>query len=111
MTVGTQSIPGVNSEDWYRVIVSADESVGTYWVKVYNDAGTLVGETTAEAMSSTYTETQKYFCFQGTYPVDLASFKIYTPTASTMTVNTEAKTIQVPRNRCKQCNSRINCYS
>ena len=96
LTVGTQSIPGVNSEDWYRVIVSADESVGTYWVKVYNDAGTLVGETTAEAMSSTYTETQKYFCFQGTYPVDLASFKIYTPTASTMTVNTEAETIQVP---------------
>lgn len=96
LTVGTQSISGVNSEDWYRVIVSADESVGTYWVKVYNDAGTLVGETTAEAMSSTYTETQKYFCFQGTYPVDLASFKIYTPTASTMTVNTEAETIQVP---------------
>ena len=30
LTVGTQSIPGVNSEDWYRVIVSADESVGTY---------------------------------------------------------------------------------
>ncbi|MBQ8301765.1 MAG: hypothetical protein IJX57_07395, partial [Clostridia bacterium] len=96
LTVGTQSITGLNSTDWFRIVVSADESAGTFWAKVYDDAGTLVGEVADEPLATTSTATQKYFCFQGTYPLDLASFKIYYPTASTLTINTEAETVQVP---------------
>lgn len=98
LTVGTQSISGLNGTDWFRIVVSADESAGTCWAKVYSNDGTLLGEIADEALLSTATATQKYFCFQGSYPLDLASFKIYYPTAASLTINTEAETIQVPEN-------------
>ncbi|MGN0164447.1 MAG: hypothetical protein ACI4EA_12860, partial [Candidatus Ornithomonoglobus sp.] len=96
LTIGTQSINGINATDWYRIVVSADESAGTYWAKVYDNDGALVGETSDEPLLATASNTQKYFCFQGTYPLDLASFRIYYPTAASMTINTDAETIQVP---------------
>lgn len=112
LTVGTQSITGLNASDWYRVVISADESVGTYWAKVYTAGGELVGETDPESLNTAlqtnnkgatvegglmaYKLSQKYFCFQGTYPVDLASFKIYYPTISSISVNSEMDTISVP---------------
>ncbi len=96
LTIGTETISGLNSENWFRIVVSADESAGTTWVKVYDESGALVGEASDIAMESTYTSTQKYFCFLGTYPVDLASFRIYYPTISTMTVSSESEVVQVP---------------
>ena len=95
LTVGTQSVSNLNSTDWFRIIASADESADTCWVKVYNSAGSLVGEVADEPLLTTSDSTQKYFCFYGTYPVDLASFRIYYPTASGITINSE-DTVQVP---------------
>ena len=115
LNIGTQSISGLSNDHWFRIIVSADESAGTYWAKVYDEDGNFVGETTSESLYAanakkienkvavdieppvpSYTMSQKYFCFQGTYPVDLASFRIYYPTPASLTVNTDAETIQVP---------------
>lgn len=95
LTLGGQSITGLNQTDWFRIVASADESAGTVWVKVYNEAGELVGEVADEPLSSTASENQKYFCFQGTWPVDLASFRIYSPSVGQMTVN-GAETVSVP---------------
>lgn len=95
LTVGTESISGLNSDDWFRIVVSADESTDTLWVQVYDEEGTLVGETETELLDTASSD-QKYFCFQGTYPVDLAKFKIYTPTAAAITVNSDTDTISVP---------------
>lgn len=96
LTVGTQTITGLNTTDWFRILVSADESAGTFWVKVYDKDGTLIGMVEDETLLSTYTATQKYFCLYGTYPVDLASFKIYYPTAGELTINADKETVQVP---------------
>lgn len=95
LTVGTQSISGLSSENWYRIVVSADESAKTCWIKVYDEDGTLKGSIDGEPLLATASEVQKYFCFQGTYPVDLASFRIYYPTASAIVLD-GAETIQVP---------------
>ena len=95
LNVGTESITGLNQTDWYRIVVSADESAGTFWAKVYDNSGKLLGEQHDLALASTASAGQKYFCFQGTYPVDLNSFRIYYPTAAKLTVN-GPETVQVP---------------
>ena len=94
LTVGTGSIDGLSNDKWYRVVVSADESSNKLWAKVF-DGATLVGEVDDQELAATSTATQNYFCFMGTWPVDLASFRIYKPSAATVTV-TGADSISVP---------------
>lgn len=96
LTMGNQSITGLNSTDWFRVVVSADESSGIGWMKVYDNEGGLVGAIDNEPLLGTASDIQKYFCFNGTYPVDLAKFKIYYPTASTLNISGGDGVLQVP---------------
>lgn len=96
LKLGNQSISGLNSEDWFRIVVSADESAGTSWLKAYNSEGTLLGEIDAEPLLSTASAGQKFFAFMGTFPVDLAKFRIYYPTTASLSVNGGDGVIQVP---------------
>lgn len=112
LKVGTQTISGLNGTDWFRVIVSADESAQTYWVKVYNNNGDLVGEVDAESLNAANATSSKgdaldpatpawerdqvYFCLAGTFPIDVASFKIYYPTTASITIDGGDGVIQVP---------------
>lgn len=110
LTVGTQKISGLNNTDWFRIVTSADESIGTHWVKVYNNAGELVGEVDSEPLNTAfevdnkgnkksdtpaYKLGQKYFCVGGAFPIDLASFRVYKPTVSSIAI-TGQDTISVP---------------
>lgn len=96
LTVGTQSISGLNSTDWFRVIISADESVGTFYVKVYNADGELVGEALDETLASTYKESQRYFCLApGNGTTNLKKFSVYYPTVGSIAI-TGSDTISVP---------------
>lgn len=95
LTVGTGSIGGLSNDKWYRVVVSADESSNKLWAKVF-DGATLVGEVDDQELAATSKATQNYFCFMGTWPVDLASFRIYSPTIGTIDLNATADTISVP---------------
>ncbi|MBQ3464015.1 MAG: hypothetical protein IJH36_13115, partial [Clostridia bacterium] len=94
LTVGTESIDGLSNDKWYRVVISADESSNKLWAKVYDEA-TLVGRIDDQELATTATASQSYFCFVGTWPVDLASFRIYKPSAATVTV-TGTDSINVP---------------
>ena len=95
LTVGAQTINGLNTTDWFRVVISADESAGTCWAKAYKDDGTLLGEISDEPLLSTATNNQKYFAFSVGGNIDIASFRIYYPQVGSMQINTEGNTEQV----------------
>ncbi len=95
LTLGTETVSGLNANEWYRIVVTADPSVQKVGVEVYNNAGELMGEI-ADVDMSNDTVTQKYFCFQGTWPMYLNSFKAYLPALESITVGASADVVKVP---------------
>ena len=107
---GVDVATGMNNNEWYRIIVSADESTNKGWAKVYTKDGALLGESETISLNMAnaqdrngndlspttpaYKQGQTAFCF-GDTNVDLASFRIYKPSAATVTV-TGADSISVP---------------
>ncbi len=117
LTLNGQSVvdSGMSKDEWYRIVVSADETAKVCWAKVYKNDGMLLGEaedisintanakqkdgkTDEDPATPCYTLDQKYFCVTGGFPVDLASFRIYYPSIGNITINTQggAEQLQVP---------------
>lgn len=96
-TIGSESISGVNANEWYRIVVSADASVQKVSMTVYSSTGTKLGEISDIDMTNNES-VQKYFCFSGTWPMYLNSFKAYKPVLSSMTVASDKDTVKAPEN-------------
>ncbi len=97
LTLGTESISGINANEWYRVVVTADASIQKASMIVYDAAGNKLGEINDIDMANN-DSVQKYFCFMGTWPMYLNSFKAYKPTLSSMTVGSDSSVVKVPEN-------------
>ena len=97
LTLGTEHITGINANEWYRFVVSADASVQKVSVTVYNSADVKVGEINDMEMAND-DAVQKYFCFQGTWPMYLRKFEAYKPVLSAMTVGAGTDVVRVPEN-------------
>ena len=95
ITAGTETISNVPTNEWVDVVVSSDPSIGTYTVSAYSIDGELLGTTEEVAIEDNVTA-QRYFCFQGTFPMYLQSFEAYRPTLDTMVINSEADVVKVP---------------
>ena len=95
LTIGTETVSGVNANEWYRIIVSADPSINLASMTVYDNSGNLVGSVNDVAMTEA---TGKYFSFTGTWPMYLNSFKAYKPSLSSIAVSADAETVKVPEN-------------
>ncbi len=95
LNAGGSSIPGLGT-GFNRIVVSADESAGTFWVKAYDLEGKLLGTLEDLPLAATATGTQKYFSFQGGWPVDLNSFRIYYPTVGSLEVTGNDGVVQIP---------------
>ncbi len=95
LTLGTESITGVNANAWYRIVVTADPSVQKVGVTVYDSTGAEVGS--ISDIDMTYPDTnQKYFCFYGTWPMYLNTFKAYKPALESIVVGSNADAVRVP---------------
>ncbi len=97
LTLGTESVSGLKTNEWYRIVVSADASIQKASVAVYDSTGALLGKVEDADMAND-TSVQKYFCFAGTWPVYLNSFKAYKPVLGTMVVGSESDVVKVPEN-------------
>lgn len=95
ITAGTETISGVNKNEWVDIVVSADPGIQKYSVSAYKTDGTLIGAVSDIDMTNNES-VQKYFCFNGTYPMYLNSFKAYKPTLSTISVGSASDTVKVP---------------
>lgn len=95
LTLGTETVSGLNTNEWYRIVVTADPSVQKVGVEVYNNAGELMGSVLDVDMTND-TTTQKYFCFIGTWPMYLNSFKAYLPALESISVAAGTDVVKVP---------------
>ena len=94
LTFGTESISGINANEWYRFVISADPSIQKASIAVYK-GDAKVGE--IEDIDMTNNDSvQKYFCFSGTWPMYLNSFKAYKPVTATVTVGSDKDVVKVP---------------
>lgn len=95
LTLGTKSITGINANEWYRFVVSADPSVQKVSVTVYDSSNDKVGEIEEVEMTND-SSVQKFFCFQGTWPMYLKSFEAYRPVLSSLAVGSSDDVVSVP---------------
>ena len=95
IVAGTETIEGVNANEWVDIVVSADPSVQKYSIAAYKTDGTLIGSASDIDMANN-DSVQKYFCFMGTYPFYLNSFKAYKPSISSISVNSAEDVVKVP---------------
>lgn len=86
LTFGSDSI-NMNANEWYRFVISADPSIQKASIAVYK-GDTKVDEIEDVAMTNN-DSVQKYFCFIGTWPMYLNSFKAYKPVTGTLTVGAD----------------------
>ncbi len=93
LTFGEESISGINANEWYRIIVSADPSINKASLMVYGGAGELLGSIEDVDMGSSEA---KFFAFNGTFPMYLNSFEAYKPLVGSLTLNAPAETLKVP---------------
>jgi len=93
LALGTESISGINANEWYRIVVSADPSINKVSLMAYDSTGNLCGSIEDVDMGSS---DARYFAFNGTYPMYLNSFEAYKPLVGTLTVNSLADTLKVP---------------
>ncbi|MBQ7398091.1 MAG: hypothetical protein IJW09_04610, partial [Clostridia bacterium] len=68
LTLGTESVSGVNANEWYRIVVTADASVQKVSMAVYIMVGENLGEVLDQDMAND-ASVQKYLCFFGTWPM------------------------------------------
>ncbi len=94
LNLGSESISGLNANEWYRFVISADPSIQKVSAAVYQ-GNTKLGET-ADVDMANNGSVQKYFCFIGTWPMYLNSFKAYKPVLATLAVASDADTVKVP---------------
>ncbi len=95
LSAGTESISGLKDNEWYRYVISADPSVSSYSVMVFDSTGAKVGETAEVAITSA--ATPKYFVFYvGTGTMYLQKFEAYRPVVATMTVASDKDAVKVP---------------
>lgn len=90
---GSDSI-NMSANEWYRFVVSADPSIQKASIAVYK-GDTKVGEIEDVDMTNN-DQVQKYFCFSGTWPMYLNSFKAYKPVTGTVTVGSGSDVAKVP---------------
>ncbi len=95
LTLGTESITGINANEWYRFVISADPSVQKVSIAVYDKTDAKIGEINDIDMTND-SSVQKYFCFYGTWPMYLASFEAYRPVLSTLVVGSGSDVVKVP---------------
>lgn len=93
LALGTETISDVNSNKWYRIVISADNSIGKVSMIVYDSRGKEVGRINNQEMKKT---DALYFCFQGSFPMYLNSFEAYLPAIASMTVEAGADVVKVP---------------
>ncbi len=91
------SITGINTNEWYRYVVSADPSVQKVFIVVYDNAEKEVGRIEDINMQNDGSA-QKYFCFLGSYPLslNLQSFQAYKPVVATITAASSEDVARVP---------------
>lgn len=94
LNFGSESIGGLSASEWYRFVISADPSIQKASIAVYK-GDVKVGEIEDVDMTND-TSVQKYFCFIGTWPMYLNSFKAYKPVLATLTAASDTDTVKVP---------------
>lgn len=95
LNLGTDSITGINANEWHRLVVSADPSIQKVSLMAYDSEGTKLGEIEDMDMANP-TENHRYFSFTGTWPMYLNSFEAYNPILGTIKVNSDSDTVKVP---------------
>ena len=85
----------ISENTWYRIVLSADKTNETCYVKVYDNNGNFLGGTDNIAWAASCTPT--YYGITGN-TVDFNSYKAYYPVAdeSTYTLTTTADTLSIP---------------
>lgn len=97
LTAGTETIQGINSNAWYRFVVSADPSVGTYTVTAYNDDGELIGKTADVSIpENTSGKSIAYMCISGKFPAYINSLYAYNPITAKVDIVSSADVVKVP---------------
>ena len=93
ISAGTSSVSGINTDTWYRIVMSVDPSTKVYQATVYDAEGTLIGKTDEVPTNAT---TPIYMCFSGTFPMYVQKLEAYTPTISTISINSDTDMVKVP---------------
>lgn len=94
LMAGEQKIESLDTDSWYRLIISQDASVGEYWAAVYDaDTGELKGKTEPVAMNQKVNAT--CICINGGFPTLIKDMKIYKPTVKSLKINGDA-TVKIP---------------
>lgn len=89
----------VDPSTWYKVVISADKSTETAWVKVYNPENTCIGEASNVAWTNSGITPSYYSVGLGnavTGTIDLSSYKVYRPVSSQYNVAAENTTLSIP---------------
>lgn len=90
----------VNKGKWYKIVLSADKTTESYFVKVYDLNGQFVGETDSIAWTENSEPTYYSIGFANkqTGTVDFDAYRAYYPAAdiSTYTLNISQETLSIP---------------
>lgn len=95
ITAGDGKIEGLSPDAWYKVVVASDPANDLYSVYVYDMVGTLKGSIESIAGG---TESPKYLCVDGGFPVYINSLKAYTPSVDSVQITSDTDVVRVPEN-------------
>ncbi len=94
LSAGGETRDGFSSDEFYRIIMSADPETGEYYVKAYDPkTNQLLGEI---ADVSGAAGNMRYLCMSDAFPIELKSLRVYAPVIEKMTVNTANDVVSVP---------------
>jgi lysophospholipase L1-like esterase len=93
------TISGVSKDTWYRLKMSFDSQERTYWYKLYDLNGQLIGESDVLPYSATTTTPNAFaICVNKVtnLSVGIKDMTIVKPTLSSFTVSSEETTVVIP---------------
>lgn len=96
---GIDTISGISTDTWYRMVISVDRGIKSYSVWVYDDNDALMGSMENLTIpEKAYENSPRYFCLSGSFPISMKDMIMYTPIMESMTVNSDIDVAKVPEN-------------